>query len=70
MLNIDNVKLIEYMNDLKSIIDDLYTEYAETKNENIHTMLQIHSAKLNAIYTLLNINGYSVDYINNEYIIY
>lgn len=70
MLKIDSVKLIEYMNELKIIFDDLYTEYAETHDKNIHNMLQINGAKLNAIETILNSNGFSIGYINNSYVIY
>lgn len=58
------------MNELKIVFDDLYNEYAETQNKNIHNMLQINGAKINAIKTILNSNGFSVGYINNSYVIY
>lgn len=70
MLKIDNVKVIEYLNELKLIFDDIYNEYAETQSENLHNMLQVTGAKINAIKTILNSNGYSVDYKNDSHIIY
>lgn len=70
MLNIDKTKIIDYMNEQKAIIDSINADCQVEKNDNLLNMLNLHYAKLNTICTILNINGYTAEYINGSYIIY
>lgn len=73
-LKIDTNKTIEYMNDLRDIINMLQAEINTCNNENeknqLKSTLLLHSAKLNSVETILIMNGYTAEYINDTYIIY
>ena len=73
-LKIDTNKTIEYMNDLRDIINMLQAEINTCNNENeknqLKSTLLLHSAKLNSVETILIMNGYTAEYINETYIIY
>ncbi len=70
-MKINTDKYIDYMNEQKSIIDDLLSVY---QTENVTAMLNVHHAKLNTLIQILNMNNYTAEYVDDgvvkSYIIY